>query len=477
MNKLKNANKLKENTKLKHNNKLKDNTKTIENIYDNECKKKNIIYFDNNGTTVMSPQAVKVLTKWAVCYNASTDSKVAKPSKQILEKAINIILNHCNVNTATHKAIFTSGATESNNYIIRACVKSYISKIKKSETPNILPHIIISAIEHSSIIECVNDLKDRGEIDLTIVNPTIYGNILPQDIEKEIKVNTCLICVMYANNELPIINNIKAIGEIAHKYKIPLHSDCVQIFGKIKLDINNLNIDSLSASFHKFYGPKGIGLLIISNELINGYELKAEISGSQQYNLRGGTENISGIASGITALQNAFINRKKKNEHLYKLRLYCLSKLKSIYNFGDIKDYIYNPDNKRLNLEIVNLGPPESKKEFILPNTILLSICKNKGIPFCNIEFKKDLDLKNCVVSIGSACLTNSDKASHVLTAIGATPVMKRGTIRISFGDNNTLKEINKFIEAFKQCVIKQCKDIDNIYINREKKINETKNV
>jgi cysteine desulfurase len=441
---------------------INSKTKQIEKIYNSECKKKDIIYFDNNGTTVMSPQAIKVLTKWAICYNASTDSKVAKPAKQILEKAINIILDHCNVNNATHKCIFTSGATESNNYIIRACVKAYQSKIKKSNNTNILPHIIISAIEHSSIIECVNDLKDRGEIDLSIINPTIYGNILSQDIEKEIKINTCLICVMYANNELPIINNIKSIGDIAHKYKIPLHSDCVQIFGKIKMDINNLNIDSLSASFHKFYGPKGIGLLIMSNELINGYELKAEISGSQQYHLRGGTENIAGIASGITALQNAFINRKKKNENLYKLRLYCLNKLKGIYKFNDIKDYIYDNNSVKSNLEIVNLGPPESKKDFILPNTILLSICKNKGIPFCNINFKKDLDNKNCIISIGSACLTNSDKASHVLSAIEATPVMKRGTIRISFGDNNTIKEINKFVELFKICIDKQCKDINN---------------
>ena len=123
---------------------------------------------------------------------------------------------------------------------------------------------------------------------------------------------------MYANNEIPIINNIREIGEIAHRHSIPMHSDCVQIFGKYKIDIKNDNIDALSASAHKFYGPKGIGLLIINTQLIEGYKLTAEINGSQQNGLRGGTENVAGICSMLTALKNAFTKRKEKNIHLYK---------------------------------------------------------------------------------------------------------------------------------------------------------------
>jgi cysteine desulfurase len=323
------------------------------------------------------------------------------------------------------------------------------------------PHIITSMVEHHSIIECLKDLTENGDIDVSYIAPTIYGNVLPEDVEKEIRPNTCLITIMFANNEIPVINNIEDIGVIAHKNRIPMHSDCVQIFGKYKIDIIRNNIDALSACAHKFYGPKGIGVLILNNKLIEGYGLTAEINGSQQHGLRGGTENIAAIASMLTALKYAFMNRKKKNEKLFKLREYFIEKLSKIFEIGDFVEYVNDEElASRKPLDIVFLGPPEDKKGFILPNTILLSVAKNRGRPFCNIELKKFLDDKNCVVSIGSACLTKNDKASHVLMAIGAPPVIRRGVIRVSFGDNNTIDEINKFMSVLKQGIEKQCSDI-----------------
>ena len=417
------------------------------------------IYFDNNATTLICQQAKKINIEWLSCYNASSDSKIAKPAKKLLEKAVDTVLAHCNVSTATHTILFTSGATESNCFIIKSCVKAYRKKL--IEKGSLLkPHIITSSLEHHSIIECINDLASLDEIEITYIQPTIYGNILPEDVEKEIKPNTCLITIMFANNEIPVINNIEEIGAIAHKNRIPVHSDCVQIFGKYKIDLVRNNIDAISASPHKFYGPKGVGFLIINNTLIEGYNLTAEIHGSQQHGLRGGTENIAGIASSVVALKSTFINRKKKNQRLFKLRDALLSKLEKHFKIGSFNNYI-NDSPELPNLELVSLGPPEDKKGFILPNTVLLSIAKNKGKPFCNVELKKILDAKNCVVSIGSACLTKSDKASHVLTAIGAPPVIKRGVIRISFGDLNTIEEINKFVTILKQCIEKQCTDIE----------------
>ena len=431
----------------------------------------NPIYFDNNATTLICEPAKKVHTEWLSCYNASSDSKISKSARVLLENAKDAVLSQCNVSTATHTVLFTSGATESNCYIIRSCVKAYKKKLLENNS-ELLPHIIISATEHHSSMECVRDLKELGDIEVTYVNPTIFGNILPEDIEKEIKSNTCLITVMFANNEIPIINNIEEIGKIAHKHRIPLHSDCVQIFGKYKIDINKNNIDALSASAHKFYGPKGVGLLIINNKLIEGYNLTAEISGTQQKGLRGGTENIAGIASMIAALKWAFINRKKKNQRLFELRDYFIDCLVKKFSIGDYLKYIKEQENEIL--EIVLLGPPNDKKGFILPNTILLSICKNKGRPFCNVEFKKFLDSKNCIVSIGSSCLTESDKASHVLTAIGAPPVIKRGVIRISFNDYNTYAEIDKFMNILELGIIKQCFDIKN-YVNEQIEKNKLK--
>mgnify|MGYP000087127222 CR=1 FL=1 len=420
------------------------------------------IYFDNNATTLICEPAKKVHMEWLSCYNASSDSKIAKPATLLLEKASDAVLAQCGVSSATHTAIFTSGGTESNCFVIRACVKAYKKKLLEKNT-HLKPHIITSATEHHSIMECLKDLEETGDIEVTYIAPTIYGTILAEDVEKEIRpAQTCLITVMFANNEVPVINNIEEIGQVAHKNHIPLHSDCVQVFGKYKIDMLRHNIDALSASAHKFYGPKGVGLLIISKTLIEGYGLTAEINGSQQHNLRGGTENIAGIASLVMALKWAFGNRKSKNQKLFNLREYALEKIAKNYHMGDFLDYASgnNDVTQHPPLELLSLGPPEDKKGFILPNTLLISVVKNRGKPFCNIDLKKFLDAKNCVVSIGSACMTSSDKASHVLTAIGAPPVVKRGVLRISFGDHNIKAEVDKFVTILKQGIEKQCADI-----------------
>jgi cysteine desulfurase len=449
----------------------------------NSCS--SVVYLDNNGTTLISKQAAKAYEDWIRCYNASADSKLSAPAKKLLTTAQDEILAHCGVSTASHTVLFTSGGTESNCYIIRACVKAYKRKLAEKGSDR-RPHIIISAVEHHSIIECVKDLYESGDADISYITPTIYGNILPADVEKEIRDTTCLISIMYANNEIPIINNIREIGAIAHQHKVPMHSDCVQIFGKYKINILNDNIDALSAAAHKFYGPKGVGILILNNDLIEGYGLTAEINGSQQYGLRGGTENIPGIASTVVALKTAFVSRKTKNAKLLKLRQYTLEKLRKYFTFNQFVNYVYDDinilgnenhsidkeevvsdvdeKNVKADLELVSLGPPEDKYAFLLPNTILLAICKNRGKPFCNVELKKYLDSKGIVISIGSACMTSSDKASHVLSAIGAPPVVKRGVIRISFGDENTNGDVDKLVDGLINGIKKQCADIEKDY-------------
>lgn len=444
-------------------------------------KTKKSIYLDNNGTTIICPAAEKAFIKWIKCYNASTNSKVSKGAKDKIMDGTDYILDLYGVSRATHTLLFTSGATESNCFIIRACCKAFKKKLIDKGV-ELIPHIIISAIEHNSIIDCVRDLESVGDIEVTYVRPTIYGNILAADVERSIKKNTCLIAVMFANNEIPIINNISDISAVAQKHGIPIHCDAVQVFGKINFNIKKNNINSVAASAHKFYGPKGVGISILDNDLIDGYKITAEINGSQQGGLRGGTENVPGIISTVAALQNAFIDRKNKNLYLLKLRTLTLEKLAAVYKFGNFESYVIKKskpkeekviieaadrrvdktanDVDRNNLELLSLGPPDDKKAFILPNTILLSVCKNKGKPFCNAELKKFLDAKNIIVSVGSACMTDSKWASHVLDAIGAPPVVKRGVIRISFGDNNTEKEVVALVEGLRAGINKQCGDL-----------------
>jgi cysteine desulfurase len=405
-----------------------------------------LIYLDNNGTTLICPEAETVYKKWLKCYNASSSSSVSKSAKQMMEKVKKNILKHCSTTQKDYTVVFTSGATESNCFILRSTAEAY-SRIKK-----VKPHIIISSIEHHSILECAKSMVEAGYAEISKVEPNMYGCILPEDVEKEIKPNTCLISIMYANNETGAINNIPKIGEIAHAKKIPLHSDSVQLFGKYPVNLKKSNLDVFSASFHKLYGPKGIGLLIIKNDLVKGYDIKGQICGSQQEGLRGGTENLPAIASSAEALKCAFKNRKSKNAKLLKMRNYIIDNIikSKLVKLGKYCNYLGDPiPGKEKDNEIVILGPPRDKPNYYLPNTLLLSVAKNKGKEFCNVDFKKDLDEMGIVLSIASACLTSSDKASHILTAIGAPPVIKRGTLRISVGDYNTMEEIKIFVKKF----------------------------
>jgi cysteine desulfurase len=287
----------------------------------------------------------------------------------------------------------------------------------------------------------LNSLSDR--IDITYIIPNQYGIIDPLLIEQAIKPNTALITIMFANNEIGSINPIKTIGEIAHRHNIPFHTDAVQIFGKIRVDMPKFNIDALSASFHKFYGPMGVGLLIIKKSFINGYGLVAQINGTQQNGYRGGTENVPGIAGSLAAMKYTFTKRDEKNNHLLTLRnlfISLLSKHYTVVNYADL------PKHGDKNC-ICIFGPTVDKQNSYLPNTILMSIIDYKH-PFCNVKFKKYLENKKIIVSIGSACNTKSDKASHVLNSLNAKDYVKRGVIRVSFGDYNTQKDVKKIIKV-----------------------------
>lgn len=384
------------------------------------CRKKNIIYLDNNGTTKLCKESIKAMNNWLdSCSNPSTGSILGIKAKQMIDNARKYIKKHCGDNDC--KVIFTSGASESNCFIIRSIIDKY--KGKK------VPTIITSAIEHKSILSLCKDLQDEKRIKLVIVNPDKYGHINPIDVEKKIKENKCikLVSIMAANNEIGTINSIKKIGLIAHKYKIPFHTDAVQIFGKYLMNMKKNNIDALSMSFHKLQGPMGIGMLVVGDNI----ELKSQISGSQQYNLRGGTENVPAIAGAVASIKKTFNNRDRKNKKLLRMRNYLIKELQK---------------NK---IKFVLLG----SKTNPLPNTVCISLQYEN---FCNVKLKKYLNKKGVIVSIGSACNTKSKKASHVLTAIKASKKIKRGVLRISMGDSNTKSDLDVFIKELSIHITKQ---------------------
>ena len=418
------------------------------------ANQRKFIYLDHNATGIPVPDEVlKEIAKWTKNgFNPSTDSKYAKDAKELIEKAKSDILARCGVSSLTHKIIFTSGATESNCFIIRACVTAFAKKIKSKD---LIPHIVVSSVEHTSIIECVNKLVEAKEAEATFVRPTIIGNINPKDVEAAIRPTTCIVCVMFANNEIPVINNVRAIAEITRKKQVAYHCDCVQVFGKFPIKVAEFGLDSISASAHKFCGPKGIGISIISNQLIEEYGLVGEINGTQQNGLRGGTENVPGIGGTLVAYELAHKNRDKKNTHLLNLRRHMIELLKANFNIGKYENYALQSEQKKVqDFELLFLGPQDER--FCLLNTLLLAFCKNTRRPFCNIELKRALDAKSIIVSIGSACNTSSSHASHTLVAIGAPQVVKQGVIRVSMGDSNTKEEVEKFVAELVKCVKKQ---------------------
>lgn len=420
---------------------------------------KDRIYLDNNATTDMCNVAIKTFNKWLNCPNPSTDSKFALPAKKAITDARAIISKHMDISQDEYTIIFTSGATESNVFALRSTVRAF-KKFLMDKNISVTPHIIVSEIEHPSVELCVNDMIDKAEVDVTFIRPNSSGAINPKDIELAIKPGvTCLISVMYANNEIPVINNINAIGKIATTHNIPLHSDCVQLFGKTRINMNSDNISILTASAHKFYGPKGVGLFVISNKLLEGYKITAEISGHQQFHLRGGTENVAGIASMAAALVDTFKNRKEKNQKMRNLRNLMLKKLADVFTFVKYDDYLKN--NIKLSpVFLISLGPNVTDSNSLF-NTALISVVKTTGRQFCNIELKNCLDKYNVVVSVGSACNTNSPFASKVIKSIRTPKEVMRGIIRISLGDHNTESDINQFVESFIKCVRKQCYDIN----------------
>lgn len=434
-----------------------------------------VVYLDNNATTAMCKSAITEMESWlGQPANPSSSSSFGTNARKMIENCRRFISNHCHAPNYT--VVFTSGASESNCFIIRATVEAY------KRQKNIKPHILTGLNEHKSIIKCCESLKAAGLAEVTYLTPGASGCIPIDLVTAGIRDNTCIVSIMAANNELGCINNLKSIGEIAHSRAVPFHSDFVQLFGKYRINLPEYNIDAISASFHKLYGPKGSGILVINNDLITGYDLTGQISGTQEFGLRGGTENVAAIAGSIAALKHTFTNRSTKNAKLFAQREYILTKLHSKFPVRTYREYIVaqraqapvrkletkkehapepsvylvilGPDGGPIGKELKSNGATQLPK--VLPNTIMVAIVKTGSVPFCNVKLKAALEKKHVVISIGSACNTASKDASHVLDSIKASDEIKSGTIRISLCDTTTKKDLDQFINEFATAIKSQ---------------------
>ena len=370
-----------------------------------------IVYLDNAATTKMSDKVIEEMTKsFSENYgNPSSVHSLGQRAKSAVERARHIIAQNLKVETT--EIVFTSGGAEGNNLAIRGFLKANKDKGK---------HIITSKIEHSTILKTFEQLENEG-YEVSYIGVDENGVVDIEELKKELREDTALVSIMFVNNETGVIQPIKEIGEVLAERNIFFHTDAVQAIGKLKILPKDLKINALTATAHKFYGPKGAGFVFIDKK----YSLEKEIwGGSQERNRRAGTENVHGILGLGVALEEVYENLEEMSEKEDKLQNYLENKLKT---------------------EIKKLG----KKIWVNgEKTDRIKTTTNVYIEGADIQILLvTLDLRGICISGGSACMSGSLENSHVLKAMGITDEELKGSFRISIGKDTTIEEIDYFVE------------------------------
>jgi len=371
------------------------------------------IYLDHGATTPVDKEVVKAMLPYLIekFGNASSIHSYGQETKEALEKSREIVAKK--LGAKPNEIIFTSGGSESDNLAIKGVAHAYRNKGN---------HIITSDIEHPAVLGTCKSLAEEG-FEITYLKVDNEGFVKPDDVEKAITKKTILVSIMHANNEIGTIEPIEEIGKICKSKGVLFHTDAVQSFTKVPIDVNKMNIDLLSISAHKIHGPKGVGALYIRE----GTKIKKMIDGGHhEFDMRAGTENIPGIVGFAKAVELVNDNQIK---YMTKLR----DKL--------IKELLRIPDTK--------LNGPSGKN-------LDRRLCNNVNISFKYAEGESillRLDDKGIAVSTGSACSSRSLKPSHVLLAIGLKPETAHGSIRFTLGRENTMQEINYTIKTTKEVV------------------------
>lgn len=367
------------------------------------------IYLDNAATTNLCREAAEAMRPYygMEYYNPSSGYAASKRVKVKLEESRAVIAGL--IGAKAEEIFFTSGGTESDNWAVNEGVR-------------LKGHIISTAIEHKAILNPLNEYRMRnGKVD--IVYPDREGIVHPASIRMKINRSTKLVTVMMANNEIGTIQPIKDIGHMVHEHDIIFHTDAVQAFGHIPVNVDDLAVDMLSASSHKFHGPKGVGFLYARKE--TGLH-PFMFGGGQERGMRGGTENVPGII-GMTAAAEVSVRRMKDS------MAYC-QKLNNHISYRILHEV---PE------AIIN-GSRESR----LPNNISISF---KGIDAQSLLVM--LDMKGISASAGSACNTGSKSASHVLKAINVPEEYIGGTLRLTIDSDITFRQADYAVDIIKMCV------------------------
>lgn len=365
------------------------------------------IYLDNAATTPLHPKVLEEMIPYLKenYGNASSIYSLGRASKKAVDTARDSVAKA--LGSKSSEIYFTSGGTESDNWAIKGVALANQNKGK---------HIITTSIEHHAVLHTCQYLEKQG-FEVTYLPVKENGIVNINDLRKALREDTILVSVMFANNEIGTVQPIKEIGEITKEKGIYFHTDAVQAIGSIPIDVKELNIDLLSLSAHKFNGPKGVGVLYIRG----GVNIQTfQHGGAQERNRRAGTENVPGIVGLGKAIEIATKNIKKKNKKLEELRDMTIKGL-----LERIPDTRVNGDlKKRLP------GNVHVCFKYIEGESILLM-----------------LDMKGVCASSGSACTSGSLDPSHVLLAIGLPHEIAHGSLRLTFSELNSKKDVEYLLE------------------------------
>ena len=374
-----------------------------------------IIYLDHAATTKCAPEAVQAMLPYFTEYygNASTIYQLGAQSKKAIQNTRSKIAESLHADSS--EIYFTAGGSESDNWALVATAEAYASKGK---------HIITSKIEHHAILHTCEYLEKRG-FQITYVDVDANGIVKLDELEKAIRPDTILISIMFANNEIGTIQPIEEIGRIAKEKGILFHTDAVQAYGHVPIDVEALHIDMLSASGHKLNGPKGIGFLYIRK----GVKIRSFVhGGAQERGRRAGTENVPGIVGLGEAIEKAFSGMEERIQKETKMRDYLIERIEK-----EIPYCRLNGDRvKRLP------GNVNFSFEFIEGESLLIM-----------------LDMKKICASSGSACTSGSLDPSHVLLAIGLPHEIAHGSLRLTLDHENTIEEMDYVVDAVREIVEK----------------------
>ena len=393
---------------------------------------KQIIYLDNAATTKTAPEVVKAMLPYFSEHygNPSSIYSLGTESKKVVSEVRESIAK--SLGAANNEIYFTAGGSEADNWAIKATAEAYAQKGK---------HIITSAIEHHAVLHTCEYLEKRG-FEVTYVGVDENGILKLDELEKAIRPDTILISVMFANNEIGTIQPIKEIGRIAKEHGILFHTDAVQAYGQLPINVDEYQIDMLSASAHKLNGPKGIGFLYIRK----GLKTRSFIhGGAQERSRRAGTENVPGIVGLGAASERAFARMEEKTKKEIELRDYLIRRIEEEVPYCRL-----NGDRTRR-----------------LPNNVNFSFRFVEGESLLIM-----LDMRGICASSGSACTSGSLDPSHVLLAIGLPHEIAHGSLRLTLSEENTKEELDTTVEAIKE-IVARLRDMSPLYedfIKKEKR-------